>query len=153
MIYPAGTLGRRGKIKEREFQPGAGLEGFFWPHNRTQRGTEKSKKKKTLIMFWKKTQKEISISVTPTNYRRIALRAIEECSNPVVWMDSACVDDFSENGPLVQKQIRQCIDFVIKDGDSIVLSFHDHPNEMLISAKYRSLADHCHENGWLKLEF
>jgi hypothetical protein len=100
---------------------------------------------------WRKKDVDKYISVTPTNYRRIAIRAIEECKEPMVWMDSLLVEGFSEDGPLVQGKIRNCIDFLIKDGNEEVLGFHDHPNEMWITEKYRSVAEYCQKEEWLKI--
>lgn len=98
-----------------------------------------------------KTEKFSRISVRPKNYRRIALYAIENCQKPVVLMDSVRVDDFSEHGPLVQKQIRASMDFVIMDDSNEVLGFHDHPDEMWIAEKYRSIAIYCQNQEWLKI--
>lgn len=92
------------------------------------------------------------IWVRPKNYRRIALYAIENCKEPSVWMDGARVDDYSENGLLVQRLIRRCIDFIIMDGDEKVLGFHDHPDQMWVSKKYKHIAEHCANESWLKID-
>ena len=62
------------------------------------------------------------------------------------------VVDFSETGLLVQKMIRGCIDFLIKDGEEEVLGFHDHPNQMWVAEKYKHIAKYCSEKGWLKID-
>lgn len=81
----------------------------------------------------------------------MALYTIEKCSEPKVWMDGMLVDDFSEHGSLVQSRIRICIDFLIRDGNKDVPGFHDHPDEMWISENYRCIAEHCHNQGRLKI--
>jgi hypothetical protein len=106
-------------------------------------------------MWWfkKKTEDEDKlIGVRPKNYRSIALYAIENCKEPIVWMENAKVCDYSENGILVQKRIRECVNFLIMDGNEQVLGFHDHPDEMWISEKYRHIAEHCANEGWLKID-
>jgi hypothetical protein len=102
----------------------------------------KKKKKSGPILIW----------VKPKNYRRIALYAIENCTNPTIWVDGTQIFNSSENGILVQKAIRQCIDFLIKDGDEEVLGFHDHPGQMWVSEKYKHIAKYCSEKGWLKID-
>ncbi len=92
------------------------------------------------------------IPVLPKNYRRIALHAIGMAVSPVVLMDGKRIEDFSESGPLTQKGIRPCIDFEVRDGATPMLGFHDHPNEMWVAAGYRALAEHCQNEGWLKIE-
>jgi hypothetical protein len=103
---------------------------------------KKQKKKSMPPVIW----------VKPKNYRRIAIYAIENCTNPTVWLDGTQVVDFSENGLLVQKTIRQCRNFLIKDEDTEVLGFHDHPNEMWIAQKYKRIAEYCSEKDWLKID-
>ena len=92
------------------------------------------------------------IGVRPKNYRRIALHAIEECQDPIVLMNGVRVHDFSEHGLLVQKEIRACLNFVIRNGREDVLGFHDHPDEMWVAEKYRRVAKYCCQQGWLKIE-
>lgn len=105
-------------------------------------------------MFWSKKRKQIKnlIAVRPKNYRRIVLYAIEKCKEPNVWMDANHVKDFSEDGPLVQSQIGMCIDFLIRDGSEDVLGFHDHPDQMWVTENYRYIAEHCDNEGWLKIQ-
>jgi hypothetical protein len=105
-------------------------------------------------MFWKKKSrhKYPLIGVRPKNYRSIVLHAIENCTNPIIWLDGVRIDDFSENGLIVQKIIRKSTDFLIKDGDEEVLGFHVHPNHMWISEKYKHIAEYCAKEGWLKIE-
>lgn len=100
----------------------------------------------------KKKSKSMVIWVRPKNYRSIALHAIENCENPVVWADGTRIQDFSEKGLLVQKLIGRFIDFVIKNGDEEVLGFHDHPDQMWVSQKYKHIAQYCAEQGWLKID-
>lgn len=92
------------------------------------------------------------IPVLPKNYRKIALCAIERAESPVVLVDGICTNDFSEAGPLTQRKIRSCKDFEIRDGESPILGFHDHPNEMWITGGYAVLAMYCQARGWLKIE-
>jgi len=56
------------------------------------------------------------IAVIPKNYRRIALHAIENCKEPIVFMDGYRIEDFSENGQLVQKRMRVRIRVWISGG-------------------------------------
>jgi hypothetical protein len=92
------------------------------------------------------------IPVLPTNYRRIALAAIERAAIPVVLMNREHVTDFSEAGPVTQKGIRRCRNFEVRDGTIPILGFHDHPDEMWVAEDYRALAEHCAAAGWLKLQ-
>ena len=92
------------------------------------------------------------IPVLPTNYRRIALAAIEHAVVPVVLMNGAKVTDFSEAGPVTQKSIRRCRDFEVRDGAAPILGFHDHPDEMWVAEDYRALAEHCAAAGWLTVQ-
>jgi len=92
------------------------------------------------------------IPVLPKNYRRIALYALEAAENPVLLVNRKIETDFSETGPLTQKRIRGFRDLEIRDGSIPVLGFHDHPNEMWITDQYASLARHCEEMGWLKIQ-
>ncbi len=92
------------------------------------------------------------IPVLPKNYRNIALHAISVATIPVVLMDRKPIVDFSEHGPLTQHGIRSCIDFEIRNGAEPILGFHDHPNEMWVTAPYAFVAEHCGNEGWLKIE-
>ena len=93
------------------------------------------------------------IGVRPKNYRSIALKAIELAEKPRVFMNKKPVTDFSDRGPLVQKQIRQCLDFVVKDGRTLIVGFHDHPDEMVIAESYLEFAKFCDDQGWLEIVF
>lgn len=93
------------------------------------------------------------IAVLPKNYRNIALYAISIAQEPVVLVNRKRTTDFSERGPLTQKQIRSLIDFEVRDGSKPMLGFHDHPNEMWVFAEYVHVAEHCAAQGWLKVEF
>ena len=106
------------------------------------------------MFFFSKKEKHKTelISVLPKNYRSIALYAIENIGSPRVLMDKKMVTDYSDKGDLTQRGIRKCINFEIRDGDEVVLSFHDHPNDMFVSKKYEELAVHCENEGWLKIE-
>jgi hypothetical protein len=90
--------------------------------------------------------------VRPKNYRRIALDAIGLASNPVVLVNGRLTTDFSEAGPLTQRKIRGYRDFEIRDGDSPILGFHDHPDEMWVSEAHAAVAQHCASQGWLKIQ-
>ncbi len=92
------------------------------------------------------------IAVLPKNYRHIALHAVSVAAAPVVLMDRRAVEDFSERGPLTQDGIRRCINFEVRDGNTPILGFHDHPNEMWVSEAYSQLAEHCASQGWLKVQ-
>lgn len=92
------------------------------------------------------------IPVLPRNYRSIALHAISVATNPVVLMDRKPIVDFSERGPLTQRGIRSCIDFEVRNGAEPILGFHDHPNEMWVTVPYAFVAEHCANEGWLKIE-
>jgi len=92
------------------------------------------------------------ISVAPTNYRRIALRAIEAAHDPRVLCDRREVTDFSEAGPLTQRGIGGCRDFEIRDGAVPILGFHDHPREMFVNEAYAEFARFCAEKGWLRID-
>ena len=92
------------------------------------------------------------IPVLSKNYRSIALYVIEKIENPIVFMNRTEVKDFSDKGPLTQRGIRKCRNFYIHNSSEIVIGFHDHPNEMWISDKYRGLAEHCQRQEWLKIE-
>ncbi len=92
------------------------------------------------------------IAVRPKNYRRIALFAIRAAADPVVLMDRKRVKNFTISGRVTQKGIRACRDFEIRDGSFPILGFHDHPDEMWIASEYRALAEHCAEEGWLKIQ-
>jgi hypothetical protein len=95
---------------------------------------------------------EKQIPVLPTNYRRIALYAISVAADPVVLVNRQRVQDFSEAGPLTQKKIRPLRNFEIRDGESPILGFHDHPNEMWVSEAYAAVAEYCASQGWLKIQ-
>jgi hypothetical protein len=92
------------------------------------------------------------IPVRPKNYRSICLRAIETSKEPHVYFNGKEVSDFSEQGSLTQRALRECRDFAILDGKEHVLGFHDHPDQMGISAAYEELALFCEAQGWLKVE-
>ena len=92
------------------------------------------------------------IPVSPKNYRRIALYAIEQAEAPIVLVDGKCTNDFSDSGPLTQRKMRRYISFEIRDGASPILGFHDHPREMWIAENYAMLATYCQAQGWLKIE-
>jgi hypothetical protein len=92
------------------------------------------------------------IPVRPKNYRSICLRAIEVSKEPHVFFNGSELADFSENGSLTQRALRGCRDFAILDGKVHVLGFHDHPDQMGISAEYEELARFCEAQGWLKIE-
>src|SRR5687768_6423212 len=99
------------------------------------------------------TARKKLIFVRPKNYRRIALYTISLLRVPRVLCDKKLIEDFSDRGPLTQRAIRKCINFQIYDGTEPVLAFHDHPDEMWISENYRQIAEHCEEQGWLKIQF
>ena len=92
------------------------------------------------------------IPVRPKNYRRICLKAIEVSKEPHVLFDGSEVSDFSDNGSLTQRALLKCRDLEILDGKLLVLGFHDHPDQMGISAEYEELARFCESQGWLKIE-
>ncbi len=92
------------------------------------------------------------IFVNPKNYRSISLLAIEISSEPHVYIDKKEVFDFTDQGKLTQKGIRNCINFEIKDGSESILGFHDHPSEMWVTEKYNDFAKICENNGWLKID-
>jgi len=92
------------------------------------------------------------IPVLPKNYRRIALYAIGISSDPIVLANKQRITDYSETGPLTQKQIRQFLNFEIRDGSKPIVGFHDHPNEMWVSEQYADFARHCESQGWLKVQ-
>ena len=92
------------------------------------------------------------IPVLPKNYRSICLRAIEVSQDPKVLMNKHLITDFSDQGKLTQKEIRECINFEIRDGNVGIMGFHDHPDEMWINENYREFADYCEQQGWLRLE-
>jgi hypothetical protein len=92
------------------------------------------------------------IPVWPKNYRRIALYAIEQAEAPIVLVDGKRTNDFSDSGPLTQRKMRRYINFEIRDGESAILGFHDHPREMWIAENYAALARYCQAQGWLKFE-
>jgi len=93
------------------------------------------------------------IAVHPKNYRSIALKAIEIAKVPRVFLDKEEVFDFSDRGPLTQAGIRRCIDFVIKDGKTKIVGFHDHPDEMWVTQPFREFAAFCESQGWLAIQF
>ena len=92
------------------------------------------------------------IPVLPKNYRRIALHAVSAAEHPVILMNRRSVEDLTESGPLTQAGIRSCRDFEIRDGNMPILGFHDHPNEMWVSPDYAHIAEHCANQGWLKIQ-
>lgn len=104
-------------------------------------------------MFWKRQEKFKLIPVLPKNYRSISLRAIELAGDPKVSMDNRTVTDFSQQGELTQKGIRNCINFEIKDGGVSILGFHDHPDEMWINENYLEFANYCEKQGWLRIKW
>jgi hypothetical protein len=95
---------------------------------------------------------EKCIPVLPKNYRRIALYAISIAIEPIVLINRRTVTDFSESGPLTQKKLRGVIDFEVRDGSKPILGFHDHPDEMWITESYAHFAEHCSQQGWLKVQ-
>ena len=92
------------------------------------------------------------IPVLPKNYRSIAIYALDSAHDPILLINKKPETDFTENGPLTQKRIRTFIDMEIRDGVIPILGFHDHPNEMWIDERYRTLVEYCEEQGWLKIE-
>ncbi|MFI4860423.1 MAG: hypothetical protein ACIAXF_07055 [Phycisphaerales bacterium JB063] len=92
------------------------------------------------------------IAVRPKNYRRIVLEAIKRLDAPRVFADKKEVTDFSDRGPLTQTKLRQCTDFLVRDGRQRVLGFHDHPDEMWISESHNDLTEYCEDMGWLTIE-
>ena len=106
-------------------------------------------------MIWWRKKRVVGagpIAVLPKNYRRISIKAIELATDPHVYMDKKEISDYSTDGKLTQKGIRPCIDFLITDGSTPILGFHDHPNEMWISEQYSELAKDCCKKGWLKIQ-
>lgn len=103
-------------------------------------------------MFWKTENETKLIWVRPTNYRCICLHAIEVATNPKVFINNKIITDYSEQGKLTQKGLRDCIDFKISDGDIDILGFHDHPNEMWVNYDYFEFAQYCKSRGWLEIE-
>ena len=99
------------------------------------------------------TERDIHlIPVLPKNYRSIAIYALESAHKPTLLINNKQETDFSETGPLTQKKIRSLIDFEIRDDVIPILGFHDHPNEMWINERFKTLAEHCEKQGWLKIE-
>jgi len=93
------------------------------------------------------------IPVLPKNYRRIALFPIEASVRPAVLMDRHQIDDFSESGRASRKRgFVLAVVFEVRDGSTPILGFHDHPNQMWVAAGYRSLAEHCAAEGWLRIQ-
>lgn len=92
------------------------------------------------------------IPVLPKNYRSIVLHAVSVAKHPRVLANHQPVKDFSESGPLTQKNILGLRNLEVRDGANPVLGFHDHPRHMWISANYSELASHCQSQGWLKIE-
>ena len=92
------------------------------------------------------------IPVRPKNYRRIALYAIGVASSPVVLVNGRLITDFSEAGPLTQRKIRGYGDLIIFLGDSSILGFHDHPDEMWVTETHAAVADYCASQGWLNVQ-
>lgn len=92
------------------------------------------------------------IPVRPKNYRSVALYAIRAAHTPVVLVNRKPIIDFSESGRLTQKGIRQMRDFEVRDGDTPILGFHDHPDAMWVAVGHASIAEHCQEQGWLEIE-
>jgi len=92
------------------------------------------------------------IPVHPKNYRSVALYAIQVAKTPVVLVNRKPIVDFTESGPLTQKGIRQMRDFEVRDGDTPILGFHDHPDEMWVAEAQAAIAEHCQAQGWLKIE-
>lgn len=92
------------------------------------------------------------IPVLPKNYRAIALEAIRVASKEKVIFNKKEIYDFTESGVLTQKELRNCKNFEIRDGDTPILGFHDHPSQMWISENYWVFAKVCEDAGWLKIE-
>jgi len=67
-------------------------------------------------------------------------------------MDNHVVTEFSNRGKLTQKGIRGCNNLEIRDGDSGILGFHEHPREMWINENYQDFANYCERQGWLKIQ-
>jgi len=103
-------------------------------------------------MFWRSRKLIKLISVLPKNYRCILLHAIELATDPKVIMDKQVITDFSEQGKLTRKNILNCINFEILDGDTGILGFHDHPDEMWISGNFQDFAIFCEQQGWLYMQ-
>jgi hypothetical protein len=100
----------------------------------------------------KQERKAELIPVSPKNYRSIVLHAIATVADPKVYMDGCLITDLSERGPLTQRRLKKCIDFVVRNGGQDVLGFHDHPREMWITIDYGEIAEFCEKEGWLKIE-
>jgi len=92
------------------------------------------------------------IPVLPKNYRSIILHAVSVAKQPCVLANHQAVTDFSEQGPLTQKNILGLRDLEVRDGARPILGFHDHPNQMWVSADYTEFASHCQSKGWLKVQ-
>jgi hypothetical protein len=104
-------------------------------------------------IFGRKTPSGQSwIAVLPKNYRSIVLTAIARASTPVVLLNRKSVLDFTDRGPLTQAGLAAARDFEIRDGDTPILGFHDHPKEMWVSQQFADLATSCEEKGWLQIE-
>ncbi|GAA6142367.1 hypothetical protein [Hydrogenophaga sp. 5NK40-0174] len=93
-----------------------------------------------------------TITVQPKNYRQIALCAIEHARQPVVLLNGRPTTDFSESGPLTQRNILDVRDFEVRDGQNPMLGFHDHPDQMWVCTDYAALLAQCVEQGWLYLD-
>lgn len=104
------------------------------------------------MLFFKKVKSTTLIPVLPKNYRAIALEAIEISEQPKVLYNKKEIFDFSERGPITQNNLRKCRDFEVRDGDTPIFGFHDHPSQMWISTDYSSFAEFCKEEGWLTIE-
>lgn len=92
------------------------------------------------------------IHVKPKDFRSIVLYAVSTAKNPKVLVNQVLTQDFSESGPLTQKNIKSLRELVVRDGLETVLGFHGNPDPMWISATYRALAEHCQRQGWLKIQ-
>lgn len=92
-----------------------------------------------------------TIQVQPKNYRRIALCAIEHARHPMVLINGRETRDFSELGPLTQRNILDLRSFEVRDGDRPMVGFQEHPDQMWVSAEYAGLLGECIEQGWLYL--
>lgn len=92
------------------------------------------------------------IAVMPTNYRRIVLHAIGVAAVPKVFANRKLTEDYSEQGLITQNGIAALRDLEVLDGKKPILGFHDHPREMWVSEEFSAVADHCQEQGWLRVQ-
>jgi hypothetical protein len=92
------------------------------------------------------------IAVSPKNYQRVVRYIVSQVPGSVIVADGREIDP-NDDAYISQKGLGEIRDFEMRCGSQPVMGFHDHPREMWITERHRSLAELMHAEGSLVIEF